>query len=341
MNREDIINYLDACMEAEICLSDTANIIEVLKEKAESLKKNSVIADLPNYPVKEEEETDMRSGYEYSIRTAKHKYISAILSLSLSEARDLKRKIAENEEKLEKANADYPHLLERNSIRQEKNQIAISRYNQKNAIYRSQQEESLRLMLDELYDEIYNQEIKAEKFQQILTQLYDMNILYSEFRNSNAIYYLRRYLLMGVADQLEGADGAYKLYLDDLKVNKLDTSLKELQEAVESGFENVLYSQNAIYQQLLSTRNELSNLSRQLDSQTEQLTENLKAAADKISQTVIDAGEAQTELLKQTQEGQKIIRDTLEKSAYNQYIVEKEKNLDSYLAYRLQNPLIH
>ena len=70
MNREDIINYLDACMEAEICLSDTANIIEVLKEKAESLKKNSVIADLPNYPVKEEEEN-----VRFSFKTYSERYI--------------------------------------------------------------------------------------------------------------------------------------------------------------------------------------------------------------------------------------------------------------------------
>lgn len=341
MSREEIIKYLDACLEAEIGLSDSNTIIEVLRNKAKYLNETTAIMDLPNVPVREKDEPDIRSEIEYTIRKEKDEYRFAILSLSLNQAKERKQKIAQYDEELQKAIDDYPQLLKRNENREIQYQLALTRYNRKNEIYKAHQKEILEAFLDELYDEIHRQKEFSEKFSQILRTLYDMNILYSEYQNSEAVYYLRRYLIIGVTDQLEGPDGAYRLYMDDLKFNKLSLSLKEIQNAVESGFENVLMRQNSIYQQLLSTRKDISLLSEQIDHQTTQMSANMRATAERISQSVIEANDAQNVLMKELQEDQRSIRTTMEKSAYNQYMVEKQENLDNYLAYRLENPLIH
>lgn len=99
----------------------------------------------------------------------------------------------------------------------------------------------------------------------VLKQHYNMNVVYSTYRNMIAVTQLMEYIESGVASTLEGSHGAYAQYLQDIRANRICSKLDDISRQLD------LITQN---QTKLATL--LSNIVKIVGEIDETLGQNLK-----------------------------------------------------------------
>lgn len=89
-----------------------------------------------------------------------------------------------------------------------------------------------------------------------LSDLYDKNIIYSKYRNMVAIVAIDEYLTSGRCYALEGSDGAYNLYENELRQNIIIDKLSYIIDNLEQ----IQRNQFSLYQELLKTNNDINDI---------------------------------------------------------------------------------
>lgn len=111
---------------------------------------------------------------------------------------------------------------------------------------------------------------------EVLQKLYDLDVIYSKYRNMVAVCAFYEYILSGRCTQLEGHEGAINIYESEIRLNRiicqLDDVLASLDEIKETQRElfNVISDANVRTQRLLE-----STVSR-LDSMDKKMSEGNK-----------------------------------------------------------------
>lgn len=127
-------------------------------------------------------------------------------------------------------------------------------------------------------------EIKR-KGMEILSQLYNLDIIYPKYRNYIAVCTLAEYFSSGRCSELTGPNGAYNLYESELRQNTIINQM----DIILRGLETIRLNQYILYEELYKTNSYLpsirADISGLLDAnqKTEQLTGIAAAASRAIA----------------------------------------------------------
>lgn len=116
-----------------------------------------------------------------------------------------------------------------------------------------------------------------EETKDLLSTLYDKNIIFPKYRSLVAMSSIAEYLISGRCDQLEGMGGAYNLYEEEIRLNLIITQLNKVVESLEQ----IKNCQFLLYTQLTIANEQLSSIARDVQSTLDEVKE-IKADSDKI-----------------------------------------------------------
>lgn len=180
---------------------------------------------------------------------------------------------------------------------------------------------------------IANVRRQREDFVARRKKLYDMDIVYEQFRDPVAEFQLREYLRMGLVDELEGPQGGYAFYLKELQAKRICGSIQELRLSMEKHLDELA--------------GQMSDLARQLSQANKRLTQVRNAVfdccesvKDGFSDTIQQMSSTSKQLQKEIERQTTPIRDAVQRSEYNQYLESMRKELDNYNYGRLRVPTL-
>lgn len=167
----------------------------------------------------------------------------------------------------------------------------------------------------------------AERIKQELQQLYSRDVLHVSFRNMVAVNQIREYLDMGVCDALEGPTGAYSQYLQDVRVNRICTSIDELKRSLLHALNQIAMNQSILVSEMRKMNENINQMQASIDQGfagiQQQMNRAQQMAAVQTSQLENRFAEMNTQL-----EG---IHNALSASAHNEYVALRETNVRRYL----------
>jgi len=357
MTTQETISYLKACFDAEEGVADCAMMVNQLTTQIKSLEGKRYDRLVWGQMPKEPEYIDyvgIKKGLEDTLQRAKnHKsYLGkALLFGDISWARieaSIKKNEKETAQVLERKLAEYdkvdvPKYIAENEKRRNQYELALTEFRMKSAAYR----ENCRLVDQEtiatLSKSLEEYQQTMEDYAQMREQLYAMDILYPDFRNPIAEDYLIRYLEMGICTELTGPNGAYRIYLDDIRTNKIVQSIRDLQNTVywvgEILVRAIKASTAVLSQQVQAMNVSLNELNSNLQTGLAQVNENFLQVQMQFATYTSDMASSQKKILDQVKAGQDRLYNTISKSAYNQYIEQRKNNLHNYLYQQLRDPI--
>lgn len=165
---------------------------------------------------------------------------------------------------------------------------------------------------------------KCEEMKAQRSRLYDMNVLHVAFRNMIAVNQIRDYLEMGICNELEGTNGAYALYMQDVRANRICASIEELRKSVEKGFKNMVQTMAGVMAELMKTNSAIGDMSAAIES-------GISGLQRLIYDEQASANERYQASMREANGYLKNIQTTLSEAAHNEYIALKELNVSGYL----------
>lgn len=165
---------------------------------------------------------------------------------------------------------------------------------------------------------------KCEELKLQRDQLYALNILHPNFQNMIAVNQIRDYLEMGICDQLEGTDGAYALYMQDVRANRVCESIDVLKQTVEKGIDEVKGKMSAFMVELRRTNANIDAMNASLNSGFSDMQRAISEGQEKFNAN-------QQASLNEANGYLRSISKTLQDAGHNEYIALKEANVSSYL----------
>lgn len=171
--------------------------------------------------------------------------------------------------------------------------------------------------MDKAIDEA-NKKCEELKFQR--RQLYAMNVLHPNSQNMLAVNQIRDYLEMGICDRLEGTNGAYAQYMQDVRANRICASIDELRETVKRGIAQINGKMSALLFEMRSTNDSINAMNASIGS-----------GLSFMRQAIINGQTNQRAALNEANGHLRNISDTLRDVGHNEYIALKESNVSAYL----------
>lgn len=356
MTTQETIAYLRTCFDAEEGVADCAAMVNQLTNQIKSLEGKRYDWLVWGQKPKEPEYIDYvgtKKFLEDQLQKAKnHKssvgrsllfgdFSMARLQASIDKnekerARELEKKLAEYDR------VDVPKYMAENEKRRSQYELALAEFKMKSAAYRENCRLADRETIATLKRSLAEYQQTMADYAQMREELYAMDILYPDFRNPIAEDYLIRYLEMGICTELTGPNGAYRMYLDDIRTNKIVQSVRDLQNTVYQVGEIVVRAIKAstaiLSQQVQAMSMSLNELNTNLQTGLAQVNENFMRAQMQFSTYTSDLASSQEKMLEQIRVGQDRLYNTISKSAYNQYIEQRKDNLHNYLYQQLKDP---
>lgn len=206
----------------------------------------------------------------------------------------------------------------------------MQKYNQKIKAIEFKEEKN-KIIREGLRAVIAENERTGERIRKELKRLYDRNIIHEPFRSMVAVNQIYEYLYVGVCNALEGADGAYAMYYNDIRTARICDGIQELKTAMQRGLNKLMASQNTMCQLLSDTNNSIRQMDTSLRTKIAALQSDVARVSDGVSglrDSVLDSADAAN---KQREK----IRGILSAAAHNQYVEQREKGMRTWL---LRNP---
>ena len=188
-----------------------------------------------------------------------------------------------------------------------------------------QQELTLRDRTIQTFDaEISRLRGRIRTLDQLRSQIYAKRILQPNFCNIVAVNQLYDYLNMGFSDHLEGPDGLYFHYMNDVRTARICDSLTDLKRALESGLASIA---SAMY----SLSNSVRQTSSVISSMNNSLTTNLNSMQRSITDAHNASAARMQSYMSQASSQLSRINTTLATASYNQYVTARETSARDYL----------
>lgn len=174
---------------------------------------------------------------------------------------------------------------------------------------------------------IAKQRENIARLSQQLERLYQRNIIYDSFRNIIAVNAIREYLAMGICDTLDGPNGAYAQYMQDVRVNRICTSIDEMKRQLVNSLRGIASTQDALLREMKTTNGHVHQMKENLNTGFQQLQGGMSEYQRTVSEGLSSAS-AQLASINNTLAG---VRSASQASAHNQYIAAREANIQGYL----------
>jgi len=168
---------------------------------------------------------------------------------------------------------------------------------------------------------IRKQEEMLRSAREQLDMLYSMHIVYPSFQNLIATYQIREYLSMGVCDTLEGPDGAYAQYMNDVRTARICDSIIDLKRSLISAINGL---QGTLARELRQIDSNLDGIRSDMSASVQCLNLQMQQMHN-ASATQLDAyfNEANRQL--------QAINNSLAISEHNRYIERRLNKVDTYM----------
>ena len=119
-----------------------------------------------------------------------------------------------------------------------------------------------------LKDEIETAEELLGKFYEAKSEMYSFGIIFEKYRNFVAVSSFYEYIAAGRCETLEGTNGAYNLYENEIRMNMVIGQLNLIIESLEE----IKQNQYMIYSAIQETNSQLSKLNSSMNSVIESLS---------------------------------------------------------------------
>lgn len=220
-------------------------------------------------------------------------------------------------------------------------QKAKAKYNEEMQAYHremdriAKKEHSNSLIKEELGEIIIENEKAQQRIKEELETLYARDIIKPPFRTRVAVSQIYEYLSVGVCDTLEGHDGAYAMYYNDIRANRICDSIQDLKKAMADSMKQVMANQYILYQAVSMVNKSVQQVGNSVSESISSLERHMDYVQNTISGAVDgirdDLQNSADEASKQRME----IRRVLSAAAHNQYVEQHENGMSTWL---LQNP---
>lgn len=174
--------------------------------------------------------------------------------------------------------------------------------------------------IDEIETAISEMRIKIRNLDETRKKLYANNVIHPTFQNMLAVNQIREYLEMGICCELEGPNGAYAVYMNDVRANRVCNSIEELRETIEQGFSRMVGVMSSFVGELRETNARISTMNSSL-------TQSLH----NVQRCISDAQTITTSQIQAANHHLKNINQTLKDAAHNEYIAMKAAKVEGYL----------
>ena len=196
-------------------------------------------------------------------------------------------------------------------------------------------EEKNKIIREGLRAVIAENERTGERIRKELKRLYDRNIIHEKFRSMVAVTQIYEYLDVGVCSTLEGADGAYAMYYNDIRTEKICDGIQQLKTAMQRGLSKLMASQNTMCQLLSDTNNSIRQMDTSLQAKIAALQSEVGRVSDGVSDGVSGLRDSVLDSAAAANKQREEIRRILSTAAHNQYVEQREKGMSTWL---LRNP---
>lgn len=162
-------------------------------------------------------------------------------------------------------------------------------------------------------------------------KLYDEKRIYEQFYHPIAEYQLREYLKMGLVDQLEGPQGGYAFYLNELHTKRICGSIEELQAYLGQKLDTLSEQMSTLIHEVRRTNQKLAHLQTTLSACCTAIEDGFARTSNQIQSM---SAKLREEIASQARP----IREAVQRSEYNLYLASLRKELDQYDYGRLRRP---
>ena len=156
------------------------------------------------------------------------------------------------------------------------------------------------------------------------SRLYGRGVLHHSCHNIVAVHQLYDYLDMGIATTLEGSNGLYALYQQDLRTSRICDNIQDLKRALETGFSRMASAMSSLSHAVRVTQSSINSLNSSLQSSLSSMQQSITAA-----QTAT-AAQMQSYMTQANSQLSRI-NSTLATASYNYYVTARESSARAYL----------
>lgn len=128
--------------------------------------------------------------------------------------------------------------------------------------------------------EMVNAMKKLQESKKVLADIYDANIIYPKYRNLPAVSCFLEYLLSGRCTTLEGVNGAYNLYENEARMDRIVTRL----DYISAQLDRIQFNQQLLYSAVKQCNQDVNSLMTAVN-QTAELMGRTVASAGAIEQS--------------------------------------------------------
>lgn len=113
-------------------------------------------------------------------------------------------------------------------------------------------------MKERLRAELENIRQEQTKTKQALASVYSLNVIHPKYRNLVAVASFCEYFETGRCSQLEGHEGAYNIYEQEIRLDRIITKL----DVIISKLEEIKNNQYVLYQSIMQANNVLNRIDK-------------------------------------------------------------------------------
>lgn len=164
---------------------------------------------------------------------------------------------------------------------------------------------------------------KCNEMKRQRNRIYARDVLQPEFQNMVAVNQIRDYLRMGICNRLEGPNGAYAVYLHDVRTNRICERIDDLRQSVEVGFAGMAQMMRGLILEQQKMNSSIQTMGAALDSGISSLQRSINDG--------LLTNQSNQQILANADSYLRNIQSTLSKAAHNEYIALKETTVNGYL----------
>ena len=259
VDKQALIAHLDALYAAEMGMVYADQLMAQLAEqKKEALRRHTVQYQPAYFTEKPPERRNCAAEAQEELDRWRKWYNDHVQSLS--SGRTLTDRIMnsfyriQDQKDLAEKRAQIAHWEEevrlapqRQALEDERWNKAMQPYNARKAQFDAREaarrdawDEAGRAMGRRFDESIADTQRQKDEFAARRQKLYDLNVVYEKFRDPVAEFQLAEYLRMGLVNSLEGPQGGYAFYLNELHANRICGSIQELQRSMENRLDELI-----------------------------------------------------------------------------------------------------
>lgn len=242
--------------------------------------------------------------------------------------------IVESYNKNEK-NTAWDSIYETNRKRREEYEREKRKYEADKAAWSEEQKKEELHIRDSVEQMIAENKKTLANIQANLRKLYDMGIVYQRFQNMVAVNTMREYVEMGLCEQLEGSNGAYAAYLQDLRAERICGSIEDLKKATVNALSQIEFNQGLLIHEVREIDGDIKMLEQSLKQNISGLNQKMQGIQRQIRRNESVEAKRWEALTEQMQS----MGETIKTAAYNDYIQKRIESTDRYLLTHYRNPL--